>query len=304
MSQQDMAIIEECIHLKKTLSRDLDATATLELLEGLEKFNMTKEILRGSLIGKTVNEIFKKEGQDTSVKDKARSLVLKWKALAAQKDKLVTATEQTSTTRPPVNSQTSTAGLTSFRAGENPANRLDKSKHRRLDIRKKLLQYLKIEEVSDLQDDTQQQDLLDAEKVVVELEEEMWSQLVKRDDDKAYMTQIRSILFNLKDAKNPNFNYKILTGFFKPLDVPKMAAEEMASEHKQAERAKFRLDSMEEIQSDWAMRNGKIKICGMFTCGKCKGTETTYFQMQTRSSDEPMTTFVTCLACNNRWKFC
>jgi len=26
--------------------------------------------------------------------------------------------------------------------------------------------------------------------------------------------------------------------------------------------------------------------------------------MQTRSADEPMTTFVTCHNCNNRWKFC
>merc|ERR1719464_2294149 len=62
--------------------------------------------------------------------------------------------------------------------------------------------------------------------------------------------------------------------------------------------------AMEEIQSDWAIRNGQQRICGMFTCGKCKGTRTTYFQMQTRSSDEPMTTFVTCLTCSNRWKFC
>jgi hypothetical protein len=29
-----------------------------------------------------------------------------------------------------------------------------------------------------------------------------------------------------------------------------------------------------------------------------------YYQMQTRSADEPMTTFVSCLNCNNRWKFC
>jgi transcription elongation factor S-II len=43
---------------------------------------------------------------------------------------------------------------------------------------------------------------------------------------------------------------------------------------------------------------------GMFKCGKCKLNNCTYFQMQTRSADEPMTTFVTCLECSNRWKFC
>jgi transcription elongation factor S-II len=41
---------------------------------------------------------------------------------------------------------------------------------------------------------------------------------------------------------------------------------------------------------------------GLFKCGRCKGKKTTYYQMQTRSADEPMTTFVTCLGCANRWK--
>ncbi len=42
---------------------------------------------------------------------------------------------------------------------------------------------------------------------------------------------------------------------------------------------------------------------GMFKCAKCKSMKTTYYQMQTRSADEPLTTFVTCFNCNNRWKF-
>ena len=41
---------------------------------------------------------------------------------------------------------------------------------------------------------------------------------------------------------------------------------------------------------------------GMFKCGKCKSKKTTYYQMQTRSADEPMTTYVTCMECANRWK--
>ena len=40
-----------------------------------------------------------------------------------------------------------------------------------------------------------------------------------------------------------------------------------------------------------------------FTCYKCKKKQCTYYQLQTRSADEPMTTFVTCLVCGNRWKF-
>ena len=39
-----------------------------------------------------------------------------------------------------------------------------------------------------------------------------------------------------------------------------------------------------------------------FKCGKCRKNNCTYFQMQTRSADEPMTTFIYCLNCGNRWK--
>ena len=38
------------------------------------------------------------------------------------------------------------------------------------------------------------------------------------------------------------------------------------------------------------------------TCRKCKQKKTTYYLMQTRSADEPMTVFYTCVVCNNRWK--
>lgn len=41
----------------------------------------------------------------------------------------------------------------------------------------------------------------------------------------------------------------------------------------------------------------------IYKCGKCHQRECTYYQLQTRSADEPMTTFVTCLNCGHRWKF-
>lgn len=40
-----------------------------------------------------------------------------------------------------------------------------------------------------------------------------------------------------------------------------------------------------------------------FFCSKCKHNDTQYNQAQTRSADEPMTTFVLCNVCGNRWKF-
>lgn len=41
---------------------------------------------------------------------------------------------------------------------------------------------------------------------------------------------------------------------------------------------------------------------GIFKCNKCKSKKTTYYQLQTRSADEPMTTYVTCNGCGHRWK--
>ena len=40
----------------------------------------------------------------------------------------------------------------------------------------------------------------------------------------------------------------------------------------------------------------------LFKCRKCGSRETSYYEVQTRSADEPMTQFITCLSCNNRWK--
>tara|TARA_Y100000590_G_scaffold469976_1_gene661067 strand:- start:7063 stop:7596 length:534 start_codon:yes stop_codon:yes gene_type:complete len=43
-------------------------------------------------------------------------------------------------------------------------------------------------------------------------------------------------------------------------------------------------------------------MTNLFKCRKCGSRETSYYEVQTRSADEPMTQFITCLSCNNRWK--
>lgn len=39
-----------------------------------------------------------------------------------------------------------------------------------------------------------------------------------------------------------------------------------------------------------------------YYCHKCKERKCVYYQVQIRSSDEPMTTFISCLVCGNNWK--
>jgi DNA-directed RNA polymerase subunit M/transcription elongation factor TFIIS len=60
----------------------------------------------------------------------------------------------------------------------------------------------------------------------------------------------------------------------------------------------------EHMQNVEACVQGDAKVEGssMFTCRSCKKSNCKYYQMQTRSADEPMTTFITCLHCNAKWK--
>lgn len=46
----------------------------------------------------------------------------------------------------------------------------------------------------------------------------------------------------------------------------------------------------------------EAETTSLFKCFKCKQTKCTYYQLQTRSADEPMTTFISCINCGAKWK--
>ena len=59
---------------------------------------------------------------------------------------------------------------------------------------------------------------------------------------------------------------------------------------------------------DRQAKREKIQLEGDFSratdrwqCNKCKKRKCTYYELQTRSADEPMTIFIHCLNCGNRW---
>ncbi|XP_050385092.1 transcription elongation factor TFIIS [Argentina anserina] len=110
----------------------------------------------------------------------------------------------------------------------------------------------------------------------------------------------RSLIFNLKDQKNPDFRRKVLLGYIKAERLVDMSTTEMASDERQSENKKFEEKALFECEV-----GGPPKATtDQFKCGRCGKRKTTYYQMQTRSADEPMTTYVTCVNCDNRWKFC
>uniref|UniRef100_A0A8C8E1P9 Transcription elongation factor n=1 Tax=Oryzias sinensis TaxID=183150 RepID=A0A8C8E1P9_9TELE len=121
-----------------------------------------------------------------------------------------------------------------------------------------------------------------------------------KNTDMKYKNRVRSRISNLKDMKNPNLRRTVLCGSVSPERMAKMTAEEMASD----ELKEMRKNLTKEAVRDHQMATTGGTQTDLFTCGKCKGKCCTYTQVQTRSADEPMTTFVFCNECGNRWKVC
>lgn len=108
-----------------------------------------------------------------------------------------------------------------------------------------------------------------------------------------YVNKFKIIFHNIK---NPNIIEKIRTKIFLPHKIAFMQHSDLEPEKwdSKLEEKKMRLQNKFFPKIEASTDN--------FTCGKCKSTACTYYQLQTRSADEPMTTYVTCTNCGNRWK--
>lgn len=118
--------------------------------------------------------------------------------------------------------------------------------------------------------------------------------------DPKYKAKFRSKYLNLKDRTNPQLRAALLQALISPAAFIAMTAAEMASE----DRRRSDLALQEENLKNTKAAQDTSAETDQFKCGRCKQRKCKYYQLQTRSADEPMTTFVTCINCNNRWKFC
>lgn len=50
------------------------------------------------------------------------------------------------------------------------------------------------------------------------------------------------------------------------------------------------------------LEGNKAMATDIFECNRCNKRECTYYELQTRSADEPMTKFISCLNCGKRWR--
>lgn len=110
---------------------------------------------------------------------------------------------------------------------------------------------------------------------------------------KMYINKARSIYTNINDKSNKTIA-KIIKNNIE--ELPYMSFQEINPAHwKQMLDAKHKRDKHMYEEKQEAMTD-------QFKCGRCKSRECTYYELQTRSADEAMTTFITCLKCGNRWK--
>lgn len=114
-----------------------------------------------------------------------------------------------------------------------------------------------------------------------------------------YVDKFKSIYNNLNKKSNVG-NKNLLTRLkkleFQPHELAFMRHHQMFPE-----KWKVLVDAKIERDNNATKIDDAIAT-DEFKCWKCGNRKCTYYQMQTRSADEPMTTFVCCLSCANRWR--
>ncbi|KAM9512126.1 transcription elongation factor A protein 3-like isoform 10-T10 [Salvelinus alpinus] len=136
------------------------------------------------------------------------------------------------------------------------------------------------------------------DSMAAEIEDHIYTEMGST--DMKYKNRVRSRISNLKDPKNPGLRKNVLAGGIELRRFAIMSAEEMASDELKQLRNNLTKEAIREHQ----LSKTSGTISDLFQCSKCNKKNCTYNQMQTRSADEPMTTFVLCNECGNRWKFC
>ena len=114
---------------------------------------------------------------------------------------------------------------------------------------------------------------------------------------KIYVNKARSLFMNLKpDSLIGN---KEILDILKSKDLTKVAF--MSFQELYPKLWKKFMD--EKHKRDKLMYEEKPEaMTDVYKCSRCKSRKCTYYELQTRSADEAMTIFITCLNCGNRWK--
>lgn len=113
-----------------------------------------------------------------------------------------------------------------------------------------------------------------------------------------YRTKIRSLFQNMKNKSNPQLRVSILSNEVAPSMFVRMSHDQLKSAQRREEDRKFEQENMNKAMVAQPERS----INASLECSSCGQYKVTYTEAQTRSADEPMTVFCTCLNCGKSWK--
>tara|TARA_Y100000389_G_scaffold108836_1_gene105931 strand:- start:2287 stop:2820 length:534 start_codon:yes stop_codon:yes gene_type:complete len=124
----------------------------------------------------------------------------------------------------------------------------------------------------------------------------LWSDNVFK---QLYINKCISIYSNLNNDSYIKNNYllnNILEGKINPNNIANLSVYDIFPDNwKDLMDKKSKVDEIKYKLKPEAMTD-------QFKCRKCFSRSCSYYEVQTRSADEPMTQFITCLDCKNRWK--
>eukprot|EP01116_Phalansterium_solitarium_P019214 TRINITY_DN5302_c0_g1_i1.p1 TRINITY_DN5302_c0_g1~~TRINITY_DN5302_c0_g1_i1.p1 ORF type:complete len:307 (-),score=38.31 TRINITY_DN5302_c0_g1_i1:189-1109(-) len=305
-----MADVSVIAALKEKLDKHIesaDATEILKDLQEFSKYDITKEILASTMVGRSVWKL--RKHAEAEIAKLSAVLTDGWKAkaqglpaapAAASVKQEAVKTDGTPSQEEKEKSrkrqrEEDKAAKSEGSVSKTPkpeANGTSDSKPGDGDpVREKVVELL-----TQALGERTAEALDDPAAVAAEIELELYK--LYRGVTADYRSKHRSLSFNLKNPKNPELRQSVMNGVIDPARLVTMSSEDMASKELQEKRRK-----MLEYQTEAAkVGAGGGTQSDMFTCSKCGSNQTTYYQMQTRSSDEPMTTFHTCMKCGKRWK--
>lgn len=297
---------EEVLKIGKKLekmisSKTTDHSSAADLLKALQDIPMNLEALQKTRIGMTVNN-FRKATTSEEVINLSKSLIKSWKKLLPDSNsKSESKKESRSNGRTEEkmddkngeqeNEEGSQAEPEKTEKRRTSMSAPETSDPIRLKCRELLTNALKA-------GDETTSSMNDPEELAGNIEQNIFEEF--NNTDSKYKNRVRSRVANLKDVKNPSLKENVLRGLIPADRIARMTAEEMASDSMKDLRAQYTKEAIDDHQ----MAKTSGTNTDLFKCGKCGKNNCTYNQVQTRSADEPMTTFVLCNECGNRWKFC
>ncbi len=114
-----------------------------------------------------------------------------------------------------------------------------------------------------------------------------------------YRMHARHIASNFSNKSyvgNTELFERFKNGEIQILDLSKMDQYEL-----NPTRWKTQFDN-QQMREKRQLEGNRSMATDMFLCNRCHKRECTYYEMQTRSADEPMTIFITCLNCGKHWR--